>query len=84
VFRVSAFVRCPGGTFETGFGTTYVAITEFTRPVRARVLLSYGNSSQPDSPHNGDQLALWARGELRDALLTREAAEAQLAYREFV
>jgi acyl-homoserine-lactone acylase len=84
VFRVSGFAPRADGTFEVGFGTSYVAITEFTRPVRARVLLSYGNSSRPDSPHNGDQLPLWARGELRDALLTREAVEAQLAHREVV
>ncbi|WP_198664799.1 penicillin acylase family protein [Lewinella sp. IMCC34191] len=34
---------------------------------RARVLLSYGNATQPDSPHCGDQLELFSRKELRDA-----------------
>jgi acyl-homoserine-lactone acylase len=31
------------------------------------VLLSYGNATQKDSPHNGDQLELFAKKELRDA-----------------
>ncbi|MBD0330426.1 MAG: penicillin acylase family protein [Thermoleophilia bacterium] len=84
VFRVSGFAPAADGAFETGFGTGYVAVTEFTRPVRARVLLSYGNSSRPESPHYGDQLPLFSRGELRDALLTREAVEAELVERELV
>ncbi|PYE54861.1 penicillin acylase family protein [Deinococcus yavapaiensis] len=82
VFRVSGFTRSGDGRFDVAFGTTYVAAVEFADPVRAKVLLAYGNSSQPDSPHNGDQLSLFARGEMRDALLTREDVEAKLAERE--
>lgn len=84
VFRVSGFAPGGDGSFDTAFGTTYIAITEFSRPPRAKVLLSYGNSSQPNSPHFGDQLGLFARGALRDALLTRAAVEAQTASRERV
>jgi acyl-homoserine-lactone acylase len=40
-------------------------VIEFTDPVRAKVLLSYGNATQPGSPHVGDQLELYARKELR-------------------
>jgi len=53
-------------------GDSYVAVIEFGKEVKAKVLLSYGNSSQPASPHNGDQLKLLSQKELRDALLTRE------------
>jgi acyl-homoserine-lactone acylase len=84
VFRVSGFVRGEDGVFDTVFGTTFVAAVEFTSPVRARVLLSYGNSSQPGSPHAGDQLDLLARGEYREAWLTRAEVEAHLARREEV
>ena len=34
---------------------------------RAKVLLSHGNATQPDSPPSGDQLELFSRKELRDA-----------------
>ncbi len=82
VFRVSGFVKADDDRFDTVFGTTYVAAVEFTTPVRARVLLTYGNSSQPGSPHVGDQLPLFARGETREAWLTRADVEAHLASRD--
>jgi acyl-homoserine-lactone acylase len=93
-FRVLYFAF--GGTFfdvstlaETGTtpaiqGDTYVAAIEFADPVRALVLNTYGNASQPGSPHRGDQLALSARGEMRPAWLTRREIEANLAERELV
>lgn len=64
------------------FGDSYVAAVEFGEGVRAKVLLTYGNASQPGSPHNGDQLVLAARGELRPAWLSREEIEANLERRE--
>jgi acyl-homoserine-lactone acylase len=78
VFRVSGFAPGPDGRWETVFGTTYVAAIEFSQPVRAQVLLSYGNSSQPGSRHNGDQLELFARKAMREAWLSRAAIEANL------
>jgi acyl-homoserine-lactone acylase len=63
-------------------GDTYVAAVEFSDPVQARVLLTYGNASQPDSPHIGDQLTLSAKGEMRTAWRTREEIEANLEARE--
>jgi acyl-homoserine-lactone acylase len=59
-----------------------VAAVEFSDPVQARVLLTYGNASQPDSPHIGDQLTLSAKGEMRTAWRTREEIEANLEARE--
>ena len=84
VFRVSGYAPDPEGGFLQAFGTTYVAAVEFTDPPRAQVLLAYGNASQPTSPHLGDQLPLYARGEMRDALLTREAVERSTVRREEV
>jgi hypothetical protein len=66
----------------TPSGDSYVAITEFSDPVRAKVLLTYGNASQPGSPPNGDQMELFSRKEMRDAWLSREDVEANLAERE--
>lgn len=82
VFRVSGFAPAPDGRWDTAFGTTYVAAVEFGEVVRAKVLLSYGNSSQPGSPHNGDQLELFARKAMREALLSREAVEGSLERHE--
>ncbi len=38
---------------------------EFSQPVRAIVLTSYGNAIQPSSSHVGDQLQLVAKKQLR-------------------
>jgi len=55
---------------------------EFSNPVRARALLSYGNSSQPDSPNRGDQLGLFTQKKLRPVWRSREEIEANLDLRE--
>jgi acyl-homoserine-lactone acylase len=84
VFRVSGYAQDQSGRYNIAFGTTYVAAIEFTNPVRAKVVLSYGNSSQPGSKHNGDQLNLFSSRAMRDAWLTREQIEANLEFREYV
>jgi len=53
-------------------GETYIAVTEFGKKVKAKVLLCYGNSSQPGSKHTTDQLNLLSQKKLRPALLTKE------------
>jgi acyl-homoserine-lactone acylase len=67
VFRVA----WPGGANENnlyvGGGDSWVGVIEFGDEVRAKVLLSYGNATQKDSPHYGDQLELFSKKELRDA-----------------
>jgi acyl-homoserine-lactone acylase len=65
VFRVLTYTSNPDGRLSADFGDGFIAAVEFSTPVKAQVLLTYGNSSQPGSPHNGDQLALYARNELR-------------------
>jgi acyl-homoserine-lactone acylase len=65
-------------------GDSYIAAVEFADPVRARVLTTYGNASQPGSPHVGDHLALAAKGELRPAWRRREEIAANLEAREVV
>lgn len=63
-------------------GDAIVMAVEFGRPVRASVLTSYGNSSQPGSPHQADQLPLLSQMKLRPALLTRAEVEANLESRD--
>jgi len=52
-------------------GETFVAVTEFGEKVRAMVLLSYGNATQPGSKHAGDQLQMLSEKRLRPALLDK-------------
>jgi len=84
IFRVLTFLPSQGGRFAPIAGDTYIAAVEFSDPVRAKVLNTYGNSSQPNSPHNGDQLRLYAKNELRPALRTRAEILDNLELRELV
>ncbi len=77
-FRVLTFVRDKDLRFKPVHGDSYIAVIEFSNPVHAKVLLSYGNSTQPGSPHMGDQLELFSKKELRDAWLTRDVIETHL------
>src|SRR5260370_11807411 len=69
------------GRFASQGGDTFIAAVEFSTPIRAKVLLTYGNSSDPNSPHYGDQLVLSAKKQLRDAWLTRSEVEQHLGQR---
>lgn len=65
-------------------GDTYVAVTEFGKKVKANVLLSYGNSSQPGSKHVGDQLQFLSAKKLRPALLVKSDVLRNLEKRETI
>jgi acyl-homoserine-lactone acylase len=75
VFRVAWPGSGDEGHLYVGGGDSWVGIIEFSEEPKAKVLLSYGNASQPDSPHYGDQLALFSRKEMRDAWFTESAVE---------
>ena len=82
IFRVLGLVLEKDGKFQSVSGDSYVAAIEFGKKVRAKTLISYGNSSQPESPHVGDQLELFSKKELRPVWRTREEIEANLEKRE--
>ena len=82
IFRVIDYAPAPDGRFASVGGDTFIAAVEFGTPLRAQVLTTYGNATQPGSPHNGDQLALAARGELRPAWRARAEVEANLEARD--
>jgi acyl-homoserine-lactone acylase len=84
IFRSTWYQPTDDNRFRAVGGDSYQAVVEFADPVRAEVLLSYGNASQPGSPHRGDQLALYARKELRPVWRTRAAIEANLEAREML
>ncbi len=82
IFRVVWYARDGENQYRATGGDGYVAVVEFSDPVRAEVLLGYGNSSQVDSPHNGDQLELFSQKKLRPAWRSRRDIEANLEERE--
>jgi len=84
VFRVVGFDESKkgDGTFDAIGGASYVAAIEFSDPVRAVTLVTYGNTSRVGSPHRVDQLPLFATKRLKPALLTRSDVERHLELRE--
>ncbi len=64
-------------------GDTFVACVEWEKQgPRAQVLVSYGNSSQPGTKHDVDQLPLLSEKKLRPAWRLRKDVEANLESRE--
>jgi acyl-homoserine-lactone acylase len=76
VFRVAWPGDADEDNMYVGGGDSWVGVIEFGDEVKANVLLSYGNSTQKDSPHNGDQLELFSKKELREAWFTSEEVKA--------
>ncbi|WP_254564929.1 acylase [Oscillatoria sp. HE19RPO] len=65
LFRNIWFEEAEDGRFAAVGGDSYIAAVEFGDSVQAKAVLSYGNSSQPDSPHRTDQFTLFANQQLR-------------------
>jgi acyl-homoserine-lactone acylase len=63
-------------------GETIVCAIEFARVQRANCTLGYGNSSQPGSPHLGDQIPLMAQKALHPVWREKKDIEANLEKRE--
>ncbi|MHB1329538.1 MAG: penicillin acylase family protein, partial [Gemmatimonadales bacterium] len=82
LFRVANYMPDEDGKFRIVGGDTYYQAVELGKPVRAKVLLAYGNATQPGSKYIGDQLDLFAAKQMRDAWLTRADVEANLDARE--
>lgn len=84
VFRVA----WPGGANENnmfvGGGDSWVGVIEFGQKVKAKVLMSYGNATQKGSPHNGDQLELFSKKELRDAWFTKDEVKSNTVRLEVI
>lgn len=81
IFRVVTFAPTGDGRFQAVHGDSYVAAVEFSQPVKAKALTSYGNATQPNSSHVGDQLQLFVRQQLRPVWRTRQEITAHLEER---
>jgi acyl-homoserine-lactone acylase len=69
---------------QSYYGDTYIAITQFGPQISAKVLLTYGNSSRPESKHYGDQLEWYQKGQMRDALFYEEDVKSKSTRREIL
>ncbi len=82
IFRMLWFIPSEDQRFEAAGGDSYVAAIEFSNPVRAMALISYGNSTQPGLLNKGKQLKLFGSKRLRPIWRSRQEIEAHLAFHE--
>lgn len=82
VFREITYEQDEDGKFKSSSGDTYIALIEFSQPVRAQVLTTYGNATQNNTFEIGDQLHLAAKQQLRPAWRTLREIEANLVMSE--
>ncbi|WP_348234229.1 acylase [Trichocoleus sp. DQ-U1] len=82
IFRVVDFAPRQDGRFQAVGGDSYIAAVEFSNPVKAMALISYGNATQPRSLHINDQLPLFARKQLRSVWRSRQDIVAHLDERK--
>ncbi|ACC81829.1 acylase [Nostoc punctiforme] len=82
IFRVLNFVPGSQSRFQAVAGDSFVAAIEFSQPVKAMALISYGNATQPGSPHLSDQLQLFTLKHLRPVWHQRSDILAHLEERK--
>jgi acyl-homoserine-lactone acylase len=75
IFRTITWSPLKDGERVPMAGETWVSLIEFSTPMKAMGLMSYGNSSQPGSKHRSDQLEYLSREQLRT--LWRDRAEVE-------
>jgi acyl-homoserine-lactone acylase len=61
--------------FQAFDGDSFVAAIEFSQPVKAMALTTYGNSTQPNSNNSDIQLKLFAQKKLRPIWRSRQEVE---------
>jgi len=78
IFRVVTPGPVKDGFATPVHGDGFTIAMEFSQPIRAKVLVSYGDCSQPGCKHHTDQLPLFAKKQWRDVWRTRAEIEANL------
>jgi len=75
VFHVMTWSPLKDGKRTPVHGETWVSMVEFSTPIKALGLMSYGNSTQPGSPHRSDQLDHLSKKTYRTLWTTRAEVE---------
>ncbi|MDJ0661507.1 MAG: acylase [Crocosphaera sp.] len=81
-FQVLGIQAAPDKTFQVVFGDSFMMAVEFSDPIQAQGLTVYGNATQPNSPHRGDQLSLYQQGKMRPIWRDRSTIEQNLELHE--
>ena len=81
VFHVMTWSGLKDGKRTPQHGETWMSMVEFSKPLKAQGLMSYGNSTQPGSPHRSDQLEHLSKKTFRTLWTTRAQVEANLEAR---
>ena len=82
IFRVVTYGPLLNGIKTPIHGDGFTVTLEFSSPIKAKALVSYGNCSQPGCAHHTDQLPLVEKKQWRDVWRTRSDVEAHLEKRE--
>ena len=78
IFRTITWGPLKNGKRIPVHGETWVSLVEFSTPIKAKGLMSYGNASQPGSPHRSDQLQHLSDKTFRTLWTTRAQVEQHL------
>jgi acyl-homoserine-lactone acylase len=70
------------GKYYISGGDSWQSVIEFSDRIHAKVLLSYGNSTQPGDRNNGDQLSLFSKKEMRECTFYKEDVLKNIALKE--
>ncbi len=82
IFRVVTPGPVKDGIATPVHGDGFTIALEFSQPIRAKTLVSYGECSQPGCKYHTDELALFAKKQWRDVWRTRAEIEANLDKKE--
>ncbi len=78
IFRVVTPGPVKDGIATPVHGDGFTVAMEFSQPIHAKALVSYGDCSQPGCKHHTDQLPLFEKKQWRDVWRTRPEIEANL------
>ncbi len=78
IFRTITWGPMKNGERTPVAGETWVAMLDFGPPFKALGVMSYGDSSQPGSKHNSDQLTYISQNKLRTLWTTKAQVEKHL------
>ncbi|MDJ0729845.1 MAG: acylase [Crocosphaera sp.] len=81
-FQVLGIQATQDKKFQVIFGDSFMMAVEFSDPIQAQGLTVYGNATQPNSPHRGDQLSLYGQGKMRPLWRDRTTIQQHLELKE--